>query len=154
MSENSRNTALAAPKQRGPGRPFEKGNPGRRPGSRNKATQLAEKLLSKDVDDVCSVVVEKAKAGNLDACKVILDRILPVPKSRRITFPMREINTVDDVQEAMNGLWAAVASGGITPEDATLLGKLLEQHASVITSAELERRIRNLEAIEAKRLQL
>jgi hypothetical protein len=148
----SRNTALAAPKPRGPGRPFEKGNPGRRPGVRNKATQLAEKLLSKDIKDVSNVVVEKAKNGSLEACKVILDRILPVPKSRRITFPMREIHSVADVQEAMNGLWAAVASGGITPEDATLLGKLLEQHAAVLEAGDIEARIAALEADAERRV--
>jgi len=144
--DSSNNTALT-PRKHG----FQPGNPGRPKGARNKATVLAEKLLSADIKDVCNVVTEKAKAGNLDACKVILDRILPVPKSRRITFPMREIHSAADVQEAMNGLWAAVAQGGITPEDAVLLGKLLEQHASVLTSAELERRLRALEDAEAKR---
>jgi hypothetical protein len=143
---SSNNTAITPRK---PG--FQPGNPGRPKGARNKATQLAEKLLSKDVDDVCNIVVEKAKNGSLEACKVILDRILPVPKSRRITFPMREIHSVADVQEAMNGLWAAVASGGITPEDATLLGKLLEQHAAVLESKDLEERIAALEATESKR---
>jgi hypothetical protein len=151
MTDISGNGAALAPaKPRG--KPFAKGNPGRRPGTRCKATMLAEKLLSKDIKDISNVVVGLAKGGDLDACKLILDRILPVPKSRRITFPMREIHSVADVQEAMNGLWAAVASGGITPEDAQVLGKLLEQHAAVLESKDLEERIAALEATESKRL--
>jgi hypothetical protein len=130
---------------------FRPGNPGKPKGARNKATVLAEKLLSKDIKDVCAVVSKAAQEGDLNACKLILDRILPVPKSRRITFPMRDIHSVADVQEAMNGLWAAVASGGITPEDATLLGKLLEQHASVLEVGNIETRLRALEDAEERR---
>jgi hypothetical protein len=151
MIEISGNGAALAPaKPRG--KPFAKGNPGRQKGTRCKATMLAEKLLSKDIKDVSNVVVKMAKGGDLDACKLILDRILPVPKSRRITFPMREIHSVADVQEAMNGLWAAVASGGITPEDAQVLGKLLEQHAKVLEAGDIEARIAKLESAEERRM--
>jgi hypothetical protein len=90
ISGNS--TALAPAKPRG--KPFAKGNPGRPKGTRCKATMLAEKLLSSDIREVCEVVSQAAKSGDLDACKLILDRIFPVPKSRRITFPMREIHSV------------------------------------------------------------
>jgi hypothetical protein len=144
--ESSNNTALT-PRKHG----FQPGNPGRPKGARNKATVLAEKLLSKDIRDVCEVVSKAAKDGDLNACKLILDRILPVPKSRRITFPMREIHSVADVQDAMNGLWAAVASGGITPEDAQVLGKLLEQHAKVLEAGDIEERLARLEAEAARK---
>ncbi len=142
---NSSNNNALTPRKHG----FQPGNPGPK-GARNKATVLAEKLLSADIKDVCNVVVEKAKDGNLEACKVILDRILPVPKSRRISFPMREIHSVADVHDAMNGLWAACASGGITPEDAAVLGKLLEQHADLLEQSEIQRRLDALERAATK----
>jgi hypothetical protein len=53
--------------------------------------------------------------------------------------------TVADVHEALNGLWAAVSSGAVTPDEAAMLGKLLEQHAAVLEVSELEKRIEALE---------
>jgi hypothetical protein len=134
------------------GRPFTRGNPGRRPGARNRATVLAEKLLSKDVKIVVESVLKSAAGGDMLAAKLVLERILPPLKTRRLCFPMPEIRTVEDVHAAMNGLWAAVSSGVVTPDEAATLGKLLEQHAAVLEVNQLERRLRALEDDAARRV--
>ena len=56
-----------------------------------------------------------AKGGDLDACKIILDRFFPVPKSRRITFPMREIHSVACYAAAKSGKACLVVRFGPHP---------------------------------------
>jgi hypothetical protein len=64
----------------GPDGKFRKRNPGRRPGARHRVTVLAEKLMEKDVEGITNVVIAKALDGNLDAAKIVLERIVPVRK--------------------------------------------------------------------------
>jgi hypothetical protein len=45
-------------------------------------TVLAEKLMEKDVESITNVVIAKALEGNLDAAKIVLERIVPVRKGR------------------------------------------------------------------------
>ncbi len=78
------NNVESTPKPRG----FQKGNPGRPKGARNKATVLAERLMEKDVRGITNVVVEQALAGDLQAAKLVLDRVAPPPKGRRVSFSM------------------------------------------------------------------
>jgi hypothetical protein len=138
---NSSNNTAVTPRKPG----FQPGNPGRPKGARNKATVLAERLLSADIRDVVGSVIKAAKDGDMIAAKLCLERILPPLKTRRLNFPMPPIATVADVHEALKGLWAAVSSGAVTPDEAAMLGKLLEQHAAVLEVSELEKRIEALE---------
>ena len=65
------------------------GNPKGRPkGAKNKSTLLreamqskADRLLSKEVPKVLAVVIAAAKAGDMSAAKMILDRAVPVKKA-------------------------------------------------------------------------
>jgi hypothetical protein len=50
------NSAVATPGKKG----FQKGNPGRPRGSRNRATILAENVLSKDIKKIAEVVSSRA----------------------------------------------------------------------------------------------
>ena len=59
------------------------GNPsGKPPGTRNKTTMLAEKLMQDDARDIVRVVLEAAKGGDMTAARLILERIFPVRKGR------------------------------------------------------------------------
>lgn len=65
------------------------GNPGGRPkGSKNKATLLreamqkkADVMLSKELPQVLRAVVTAAKAGDMSAAKMILDRTIPTKRA-------------------------------------------------------------------------
>jgi hypothetical protein len=46
------------------GRPFEKGNGGRRPGSKNRTTIVAEALLEGEEVELVQKAIELAKAGD------------------------------------------------------------------------------------------
>ncbi len=80
------------------GKPFAKGNrAGRvRPaGSRNAATLLLDAIGSETAQDVLRAAVKAAKAGHVQAMKLILDRVWPPRRSRplprrRARRPTRE----------------------------------------------------------------
>src|SRR6516165_2074446 len=79
-----------SPKPRG--RPFEtghSGNPNGRPkGARNKATVMVEQLLDGELDALVRKLIEKAKAGDIAALRLCLDRLLP-PRRDRLAAPHR-----------------------------------------------------------------
>ena len=64
------------------GRPFKKGNPGRPPGSRNKATLAAEVLLDNETEKLTRKAIELAMAGDTVALRLCLERIIPARRDR------------------------------------------------------------------------
>jgi hypothetical protein len=58
------------------------GNPAGRPvGARGKATVIAEKIMLNDIEEISAVIVSKAKEGDFQFCKLIMDRLAPVRDS-------------------------------------------------------------------------
>ena len=67
------------------GRPFNTGNPGRRPGSKNRTTVVSEALLRGEATELVRKAIELAKGGNVPMLKVLVERILRSDLSR-LTF--------------------------------------------------------------------
>ena len=59
------------------GRPFQTGNPGRKTGSRNRATIVAEAILAGDEEKLIRKAVEVALAGNVPMLKFLVGHLLP-----------------------------------------------------------------------------
>jgi hypothetical protein len=81
------------PFKSGPDNPgFKKGqsgNPsGRPPGSRNKSTLAAEALLDGEAETLTRKAIEEAKAGNMIALRLCLERIVPPRKDHHNQFQM------------------------------------------------------------------
>ena len=83
MTANSNGAGDLHPQMpsRAPGRPFQKGNGGRRPGSRNRTSLVAEALLKGEETELVRKAIELAKAGDTQMLKFLLDRILPKDRS-------------------------------------------------------------------------
>ncbi len=68
-------------KKQGKFRKGHSGNPlGRPRGTRNKASIAAEVLFEGEIEGICHKAIEEAKRGNIQAIKLVLDRILPPKK--------------------------------------------------------------------------
>jgi hypothetical protein len=89
------------------GNPFQKGrsgNPaGRRPGSRNKATLAAAKLLAGEAEGLTRKAVEVAFAGDPMALRLCVERLLPVCRERVVKFKLPPIESPADIAAAMKG---------------------------------------------------
>ncbi len=59
------------------GRPFANGNPGRRPGSKNRTTLVAAALLEGEAEDLLRKAVRLAKGGDVVMLKFLFGRVLP-----------------------------------------------------------------------------
>jgi hypothetical protein len=130
------------------GRPFEPGNsggPGRPAGSRNKATLVLDALADGEAEAVLKTTIEKAKEGDLRAAEVILSRVWPQRKGRPVRFDLPSIGSADGVLKALRSVLEATAAGELTPDEATLVGSLLEAKRKAIETVDIEARLTKLE---------
>ena len=130
--------------------PFRKGlsgNPrGRESGSRNRATLAMQALLDGESEALTRKCVELAMGGDTSALRLAMERLLPPRRTRAIELPLPALETTGDVSEALATTISAVASGSITPDEASAVAGLLEAKRKVIETEDLEARIATLEA--------
>lgn len=122
------------------------GNPFGRPrGIKNKATLLAEALFEGEIEGICRKAIEEAKQGNMQAIKLVLDRILPPKKEALIFIDLPVMKAGADILEAVHRVVAAVCQGKITPSEGEVLTKIIDTQARAIEVNEFEQRLRYLE---------
>ena len=126
------------------GRPFAKGNGGRRPGSKNKNSLILEVLSDGDKEELVRKGLELAKAGDVSMLKFFLSRLLPRERPIRIDLPRMEF--ADDAVEALGLIVRAVAQGSITPGEGADLANLVNSYCRAIDAADLVKRMDALEA--------
>ena len=126
------------------------GNPnGRIAGSRNRTTLALESLLDGQADALTAKAIELALAGDMQALRLCMDRILPARRDRPVNFDLPPINNAQDAAATVSAVLAATAAGEITPADAGEIGKLIESFVKAFEVAELAERIEQLERMSA-----
>ena len=102
----------AIPKQHG-FKPGQSGNPAGRPkGARHRTTVAIEALLDGEGEAITRKAIEAAKAGDMVAIRLVLDRICPPRKTRPIHIELPPIHDAGGVPEAQQeGLCRRVAAG-------------------------------------------
>ena len=132
------------------GRPFAAGNPGRKPGTRNKTTLAMEALLDGEAELITRRAIELAKEGDTTALRLCFERLLPVRRDRPVSFPLPTLTSAKDAAAALAALLEAVAGGDLTPMEAAELSKLVANFVETLKVSDLEERLTALEA-EASR---
>ena len=128
------------------GRPFEHGNPGRVPGSRNRVTRAVEVLLEGQYEQLTQTAIDKALEGDTTALRLCLERLAPVRKDSPITLELPKVQSAADTVAASAAVLEALGAGDITPSEAGSVTALLTAHKSIVETGELEARIAALEA--------
>ena len=132
--------------------PFVKGqsgNPeGKRPGTRNKKTEMAEELMRNAAEAIMRVVLDAAQGGDMAAARMILDRLVPIRRGRPVEF---DLPKDADVVTTLHGVLTATARGDLTPDEAQSLAAVVETKRRAVETCELETRIAALEAALAER---
>ncbi len=123
------------------GRPFEIGNPGRPPGSRNKRSALLEELLDGQAEAIIGKVVEKALAGDPVAMRLCMDRMLP-RQERPVSLELPAIRSAADGALALAAIVAAVAAGEITSGQGAELSHSVTLAVSAFQAKEMDDRAR------------
>jgi len=106
---------------------------------------LAEKLMQDDAKNIVPAVLDAAKAGDMTAARLILDRISPVRRGRPVYLELPSVKTAADISAAMATLITAMASGDVTPDEAATAASVLELRRKALETEELEQRLQALE---------
>ena len=102
------------------------GNPNGRPkGSRNAATLVAEALLAGEAEKLTRKCIDLALDGDPIALRLCMERIYPARKDRPVEFSLPPINTARDAADVMSSVMNAVATGQLTPADASEISKVV-----------------------------
>ena len=120
------------------------GNPAGRPKNKpSKASQM-RKSLEGDMPEITNKLVELAKGGDIQAAKIILDRVCPALKS--VAIPVEMPNTEGlSLADAAKEIYFATAAGEISPDIGVMLTNQLTAQAKLIETTELIKRIEALE---------
>jgi hypothetical protein len=122
------------------------GNPNGRPlGSRNRTTLAVEALLDGEAEGLTRKAIELAKAGDMTALRLCMDRIAPARKDRPVAFSLPKLTTPGDAVAAAAAITEAVAAGDLTPSEAAELAKLVDAYARAIEVHDLNERVARLE---------
>jgi hypothetical protein len=105
---------------------FKPGNPGRPRGARNRSAMALEALLDGEAGEITRKAIELAKEGDITAIRLCLDRLMPVRRDRPVVFELPTIETAADLPKATNALLQAVASGELTPSEASDIGRAVD----------------------------
>src|SRR5262245_60556649 len=93
------------------GRPFQRGNPGRPPGTRNRVTLMLERLGEAQAEQLFHKVLREAMAGNVRCQQLLLDRIWPARKAQPIEVILPPINSSNDALDAIAAICTALGEG-------------------------------------------
>jgi hypothetical protein len=125
------------------GRPFDKGNGGRKLGARNRTSLLADALLEGEEEELVRKGIELAKAGDPQMLKFFLDRILP--KDRPVKIDLPPIEGRSNLAAAYAAIMKAVGAGEVTPSEGSAVAALLANGSKFIDDVEFDARLRKIE---------
>ncbi len=127
-------------------KPGQSGNPrGKLVGSRNKATMMVLGLMEQGAEEIAKAVVAAARAGDLGAAKMVLERLAPPMKERPVSLALPDTSTAEGIAAAQNAILQAVAAGDLLPGEGTILTGIVEGRRRAMETLELEQRITKLE---------
>jgi len=136
---------MTATGRKPPGRwkPGQSGNPaGRKPGTGEVAKLRAS--LAGDVPQILEALVTAAKAGDVQAARLVLERVLPPMKPVEQPVPL-QLPEGGSLTEQGRVVLSAVAAGDLAPTQAAQLLTAIGALARVAEIDELDRRLTALE---------
>ena len=89
-------------------------------------TILFDELLKDNAKELIEKAIEMAKGGDGPALRLCIERLAPARKDRPVWFDLPEMKEAKDAVSASAAIVAGVASGELTPMEASELGKLIE----------------------------
>ena len=130
-----------------PNSQFIKGQSGN-PAGRPKGSGISAKLrqaIEGEAEAIIKAMIEQAKAGDMQAAKALLDRVLPAlkPESQAIHLP--ELVAADTMAEKARAAIDAAGAGAVSPSAASDLVAAIAGLARVVEVTELQQRLDELE---------
>src|ERR1700688_108144 len=122
------------------------GNPAGRPrGARNKQTIAAEQLFEQDAEALVRIAIDLAKAGDIAALRLCLDRICAPQRQRPVAFELPQLGRAADAVGAMSTLMEGIAAGELSAPEAAGPAKVIQGFTQALMTFDHDKRIANLE---------
>ena len=121
----------------------ETGNAKGRPSGRTPAT-LLRKSIAKDMPEIIKTLINSAKGGDVQAARVLLDRVCPALKPQALPISLPEKNTL---AEQGCAIIKATISGQIPPDIGSQLITALASQSKIVEIDDVFKRLEVLEAI-------
>lgn len=130
---------------------WKKGEPspnpsGRPPGIADKRMRLT-KLLNDDGEAIVKQVIEQAKNGDLQAAKLVLERVSPPLKNRSRTVSF-ELDVTESFTNQARQILKAIATGELDPDTGKLLVDSITAVARISELDEIHNRLEALEHVQ------
>jgi len=127
-------------------KPGQSGNPAGKPkGTGNKATLAVLALMESGAKEITEAVIAQARAGDLTAARMVLDRLAPPARERPVSIDLPATDTAEGISAASQAVIQAVAAGELTPGEGATLAGIVEARRRALETQELEQRIAALE---------
>jgi hypothetical protein len=122
---------------------FEKGKSGNTKGRPKSMTAtLLRQAINDDMPDILNKLIELAKGGDVQAIKLVLERVCPALKSQAVPI---NLPFVESLAGQGNEIIRATMQGQIPPDIGSQLISALANQAKIIEVDELTKRIEALE---------
>lgn len=120
------------------------GNPG---GRSSKAAKL-RRVLEGGADDAVKTIMDAAKDGDMAACRLILDRVVPPSKPvyQPVSFELDDSN----LPAAARSVVKAIAAGELPADQGKMILDGLANMAKIIEISELAERLAELEKAQER----
>jgi hypothetical protein len=105
-----------------------------------------ENVLADDAEAIGRKAIELAKAGEIAALRMCLDRLAPAPKHEPVVFDLPPLDTASDSVAAAARIVAAVAAGDLTPSEAVDLAKVIDVYVGALATKAFEERLNKLKS--------
>jgi len=126
------------------------GNPlGRKRGAIDRRVAWRREL-AEHLPQIVGKVVELARAGDLDAARLIFARTMPVLRARGEPVELPGLKTAATPSEQVRVILDALASGSLSTDSASELLAAIANATNVIAAGELAERVAALERDAAK----
>lgn len=133
---------------------FQKGqsgnSAGKPRGAKDRRTEMRA-LLQPHADKLVKKVVDLALAGDVQALRICIDRIIPPVRERAVSVALPDTADAAGCADAQAKIVAAVAAGELLPGEGEALAGLVEHRRRAIETTEVMKRLEALEAKEGRR---
>lgn len=98
-----------------------------------------------ELDAVVRVILDAAKAGDMAAARLVVDKLVPATKERAVSIDLPDSSTPEGIELAQSAILTAVGAGDLLPGEGATISTLIDNRRRSIETVELEQRITALE---------